>query len=75
MLLLTPFIMAFVLPSYAVAKFVEDVTVSEDGVGDVCAFSMMNLKRHGDAARLIARRGWCGEHPKVLRWETREKLA
>ena len=50
--LLTPFIMAFVLPSYAekVAKFVEDVTVSEDGVGDVCAFSMMNLKRHGDAA-------------------------
>lgn len=49
---ITPLVLAFVLPDYAekVVEFVDSITVHEDGVGDVCVFSLMNLKEHGDPA-------------------------
>lgn len=45
-----PYVLAVVLPRYAddVAKFFYDNTVTREGLGDVCTFSLMDLKSNGD---------------------------
>jgi autophagy-related protein 9 len=49
--LITPFILWFVMPTYAphIATFFRDFTVHKDGVGHVCSFAMFDFRRHGDA--------------------------
>lgn len=49
-ILLMPFFLAVILPQYAekIIKYVSDNTSSVEGVGDVCTFSLLNLRLYGD---------------------------
>ena len=48
--LLTPFILMFALPkrSLAIVDFFRHHTVDVIGVGDVCAFAQMDIRKHGN---------------------------
>lgn len=48
--LLTPYILCFHLPQRAldIVDFYRNFTVEVSGVGDICSFSQMDVKRHGN---------------------------
>ena len=48
--LVTPFILYFCLRNKAsdIVDFLRNFTIDVSGVGDVCSFAEMNIKRHGN---------------------------
>ena len=48
---LTPFVLCFSLPACAedICAFVRDFTVSVDGLGHVCGYSLFDFQTYGDA--------------------------
>ena len=49
--LLTPYILRYIMPSSAadIVAFIADSTVEVEGVGDVCSLSTFDLSRHGNS--------------------------
>ena len=49
--LVTPFILYFSLRGQApqVVDFLRNFTIDVSGVGDVCSFAEMNIKKHGNS--------------------------
>ena len=49
--LITPFILYFSLRAQApqIVDFLRNFTIDVSGVGDVCSFAEMNIKKHGNS--------------------------
>lgn len=48
--IITPFLLLFVLPNHTleIVDFLRNYTVEVPGVGDVCSFAQLDIRRHGD---------------------------
>lgn len=60
--LVTPFILYFSLRARApqIVDFLRNFTIDVSGVGDVCSFAEMNIKKHGNSEVCV----WVGR-----RWD------
>ncbi len=61
--LLTPFILYFTLRDKAgtIVDFLRNFTIEVSGVGDVCSFAEMNVRKHGSPEVRV-----CGGEGRVL---------